>query len=156
MQDYGCSHEDGCSRYRYQRLGRCTYSGRYQRPRWLLRNLPAQHHGIRCDSPDFRYLRSLRRWCRILTCPHRLHLDDGRHFIHVPHRSRRSENRTWRRRYSGAARWRISTLKQVRCDPLHRTDRGRGSCHDPQAPLLHAPEQHGAGTPRSVHRPHRP
>ena len=26
---YGPSHANGCSVYRYQRLGRCTYSGRY-------------------------------------------------------------------------------------------------------------------------------
>ena len=43
--------------------------------------------GFGCHPADFRYFRSLCRWCRLLSCLDRLHVDDGRYILHVPYRS---------------------------------------------------------------------
>ena len=44
-------------------------------------------------SADFRYLRSLCRWCCLFSGSDRLHTDDGRHFLYVPHRTESGEDR---------------------------------------------------------------
>ena len=54
---------------------------------------PTQHPCFRCYSADFRYLRSLCRWCCLFSGSDRLHTDDGRHFLYVPHRTESGEDR---------------------------------------------------------------
>ena len=52
------------------------------------RNIIAQ-----CYSADFRYLRSLCRWCCLFSGSDRLHADDGRHFYMFLHRTESGEDR---------------------------------------------------------------
>ena len=59
----------------------------------LRRNLPTQYSCIRCDPADIRYLWPLCRWCRLFSGSDRLHADDGRYFLYVPHRTESRENR---------------------------------------------------------------
>ena len=48
---------------------------------------------IGCDPADIRYLWPLCRWCRLFSGSDRLHADDGRYFLYVPHRTESCENR---------------------------------------------------------------
>lgn len=49
--------------------------------------------GSPVDPADIRYLWPLCRWCRLFSGSDRLHADDGRYFLYVPHRTESCENR---------------------------------------------------------------
>jgi len=138
LQSNGSSHENGCSLYRYQWLGWRTYSRRYQCAGRLCWNFPTQYSCFRCYSTDFRYFRSLCRRSCLLSCADRLHIDDGRHIIHVPYRTESGKDCYRWRCKPRKLRWCKRSFYQIRCYSFYCQDGRRRVSHDPQIVKLYS------------------
>ena len=68
---------------------------------------------------DFRYFRSMCRRCSVFSGFDRLHLDDGRYFLHVPYRPEGGKDCDRRRCITGRPGRCQCTFHSFRCDSFH-------------------------------------